>query len=81
MVICSSVMRTIAQKNLYKLAYHPPDALGSVRQQTITYSETSYHWLLLHWSDSALVCNIYLTTDTTPTYQDIATQCGFELVE
>ena len=51
------------------------------RQQTISYIETNYQWLLLRWSDSALVSNIYLTTDTSPTYQDIATQCGFELAE
>lgn len=49
---------------------------GTGRKATIVVAYTRYEWWLLQWSDSKLVCQVYIDHEGWPTPQDILTDCG-----
>jgi hypothetical protein len=46
------------------------------RKATIVVTYTRYEWWLLQWSDSNLVCQVFVDHEGWPTAQDILTDCG-----
>jgi hypothetical protein len=46
------------------------------RKATIVVPYTRYEWWLLQWSDSTLVCQVYIDHEGLPTLQDVLTDCG-----
>lgn len=49
---------------------------GSGRKATIVVAYTRYEWWLLQWTDSSLVCPVFIDHEGWPTAQDVLTDCG-----
>jgi hypothetical protein len=48
----------------------------TIRQATIVITYTRYEWWLLRWSDSQLVCQVFIDHEGWPTTGDVLTDCG-----
>jgi hypothetical protein len=46
------------------------------RKSTIVVTYTRYEWWLLQWSDSEIVCQVYIDHEGWPTPPDVLTDCG-----
>jgi hypothetical protein len=57
------------------------DAEGPQRKATITVSFTTYEWWLLTWSDSQVVCQIYIEHEGWPEVEEVQYFCGDDVLE
>ena len=67
---------------------HPPsvDAYGlnldgPQRKAVITVSFTTYEWWLLRWSDSQLICQVYVEHEGWPEQEEIKYYCGEQVLK
>ena len=56
-------------------------AEGPQRKATITVSYTTYEWWLLTWSDSQVVCQVYIEHEGWPAAEEIQYFCGDDVLE
>jgi len=54
---------------------------GPQRKATITVSFTTYEWWLLTWSDSQVVCQIYIEHEGWPEVEEVQYYCGDNVLE
>ncbi|PWB54950.1 MAG: hypothetical protein C3F13_05720 [Anaerolineales bacterium] len=64
----------VAQTGTVQAADNPATETG--RKATIVMTYTRYEWWLLQWTDSKLVCQVYIDHEGWPTGQDVLTDCG-----
>jgi len=57
------------------------DSEGPQRKATITVSFTTYEWWLLTWSDSQVVCQIYIEHEGWPAVEEVQYYCGEQVLE
>ncbi len=52
---------------------------GTGRKATIVVAYTRYEWWLLQWSDSTLVCQVFIDHAGWPTAAEVLTDCGAKI--
>src|SRR4030065_1248658 len=58
------------------LASDDPDGETILRQTSIVISYTRYEWWLLRWSDSQLMCQVFIDHESWPTSEEVLIDCG-----
>jgi len=53
-----------------------PDGESILRQTSIVISYTRYEWWLLRWSDSQLMCQVFIDHESWPTSDEVLIDCG-----
>jgi hypothetical protein len=73
-MLCLLILIATIKTGAVRAADNAPGDVG--RKATIVVTYTRYEWWLLQWSDSTLVCHVYIDHEGLPTPQDVLTDCG-----
>jgi hypothetical protein len=64
----------LMETGIVHAADNPPAETG--RKATIVVTYTRYEWWLLQWTDSKLICQVFIDHEGWPTAQDVLIDCG-----
>jgi hypothetical protein len=59
----------------------PGDTIGPERKTQLKVSYTTYEWWISYWSNSTVLCKIYIEHEGVPTQSEVYYNCGQDLLD